>query len=349
MKKSKANISLASMAEVGRSNLWLTLRKGICELRRPGKQSRCATPIPQGRWEKKLSLILCTAGTCPGLAQAVESALSQTVAEKDYEVLVVWNREEEPPKQEFSKEIRWVQEKTPGISHARNAGARVAKGEILLYIDDDAVADENLVSSMVSAFRNRPDTAVVGGQIFLKLPHPRPREVLPGKEGLWSAYQVPYSGYRQVREQYAFPYGACFAVRKNALMELGGFPTAYGRVGEDYGGGEETALCFMVLNRGWKIGIQPKAWVEHRVEPRRFNREHIRKTIRAGILTTYRLYRDGYAPKGWDLRYVKERLTIAELEWKRLLKSGDEWEQYYKKCERDAFWELSREMEGELG
>ncbi len=346
MSKTKANITLFSVAEMKGGNLWLGLRKGFCELRRPGKRSVQPVPIPSGSFRKKLSLILCTAGICPGLGDAVASALSQSMNQKDYEVLIVWNRESPPPKQDFPPEIRWVWEKTPGISYARNAGAKAAQGEILLYIDDDAVADRNLAAFMVATFRNRPRTAVVGGQIFLKLPEPRPQEVLPGREGLWSAYQVPYSRFRQITEQYAFPYGACFAVRKTALLDLGGFPTQYGRVGEDYGGGEETALCFMVLQKGWKIGIQPKAWVEHRVESRRFSREHIQKTIRAGIVTTYRLCRDGYAPKGWDLRYVRERLDIAELELKRLKKTGDLWEQYYKECERDAFLELIQEMEG---
>ncbi len=349
MRKPKANITLASAADSRGSNLWFMLRKGLCELRRPGTQTVSPTPIPRRKYEKKLSLIICTAGTCPGLGEAIRSALSQTMNRGEYEVLVVWNREDEPPRKEFPGEIRWIQEPTPGISHARNAGAGAARGEILLYMDDDAVSDKDLVRRMVETFRDYPDTAIVGGQIFLKVPKPRPEAFLVGRESLWSGYRVPYKRFRQVKESYAFPYGACFGIGKDALMELGGFPMNYGRVREDFGGGEETAVCFLALQRGWKIGIQPKAWVEHRVEPRRFNREHIRKTIRAGILTTYRLYREGYAQKGWDLRYVKERLEIAEQELTRLRSTGTSWEEYYKKCERDAFLELVQEMERELG
>ncbi len=344
MKKTKANITLSSVAELTPGNLWPALRKGICELRRPSRPKALPPPIPHGTGEKSLSVILCTMGTCATLFSAVDAVLNQTA--KDYEVLVVWNGEKEPPWQNFPSSVQVVWEKTSGISHARNTGARRAKGEILLYIDDDAVADEHLVEQMLKAFRNRPDTAVVGGQIFLKVPEPRPQVVLPGREGLWSAYRVPYSRYRQVREQYAFPYGACFGVRKSALDLLGGFPVTYGRVGDDFGGGEETALCFMAQQKGWKIGIQPKAWVEHWVEPRRFTKEHVKKTIRAGIFTTCRLSREGYAPAGWDLAYVKERLRIAELEWKTLQKRGKLWESYYKECERDAFLELVREWEG---
>lgn len=344
MKKTKANITLTSVAELGRGNFLPALRKGLCELQRPGGKRVKPALIPQGVWKKKISVILCTKGTCPVLPKAVASVLCQQT--EDCEILVVWNRETPPDIEQFPPKVRVVWEKTPGISYARNCGAAAAQGEILLYIDDDAIADKNLVAEMINAFQNHPDTAVVGGQISLKLPKPRPEVVLPGKEGLWSAYRVAYSRFRKVREQYAFPYGACFGVRHDALKELGGFPTDYGRVGEDFGGGEETALCFMVQKRGWKIGIQPKAWVEHQVEPRRFTKDHVQKTIRAGILTTYRLSRDGYAPGGWNLAYAKERLRIAELEWRNLQKSGNQWEIYYKQCERDAFLELVRELEG---
>ncbi len=344
MGKSKSNITLAAGSEVKQSGIRLALRKGLCELRRPGKQLPKKQPMPQKQWEKPLSIIICTTGICPGLQEAVESALGQTLVKQGYEVLVVWNRED-LPKTEFPGEVRLIQEKTPGLSYARNTGAKAAKGEILLYMDDDAVADRKLGMRMLEAFRKDKEAAIVGGQIFLTLPNPRPEVVLPGKEGLWSGYRVPYRRYRNVREQYAFPYGACFAVRHDALCALGGFPTEYGRVGENYAGGEETALCFLALKQGWKIGIQPTARVEHRVEPRRFHREHVRETLRASILTTYRLCEDGYAPKGWDLRYVKTRLRIAEEELKRLRESAGELEQYYKECERDAFLELVLDME----
>ncbi len=343
MEKTKVNITLAVGSEVKQSGIWLALRKGLCELRRPAGKNWQKQPMPRGKWEKPLSIIICTTGTCPGLGVAIESALSQTLAKEDYEVLVVWNGEE-LPKGEFSESVRLILEKTPGLSYARNTGAKEARGEILLYMDDDAVADRNLGVRMLEAFRKDREAAVVGGQILLALPKPCPEVVLPGKEGLWSGYRVPYRRYRNVKEQYAFPYGACFAVRHDALCQLGGFPTDYGRVGENYAGGEETALCFLVLKQGWKIGIQPTAWVEHRVEPRRFNREHIKETLRASILTTYRLCQDGYAPKGWDLRYVKDRLRIAEEELKRLRESAGELEQYYKECERDAFAELVLDM-----
>lgn len=341
MKRQRANIRLLAAAELRQSGPLLALRKGVSQLRLPGRRNKPRPcPMPPAKQPQTLSLIFCTAGTYPGFSAALEAALNQKNAPPGYEILVVWNRPETPPADRFPRGIRWVSQPTPGLSLARNTGAAHASGEFLLYLDDDAIAAPNLAEIVFRTFLRHPRAAIVGGRIDLALPEPKPEAVLPGREGLWSAYTVPFKNYRPVRHQYAFPYGACFAVRRSVLTALGGFPLNYGRVGENFAGGEETALCFLARTQGWEVGIQPKARVEHRVDPRRFSREHVRQTLRSGILTTYRLCQEGYAPWLWDRRYIQSRMEIAGCELRRLDPRRRELEYFYKKCEYDAFAEL---------
>ena len=56
------------------------------------------------------------------------------------------------------------------MSRARNTGAENARGEYLLYIDDDAVCDFNCLAYMLEAFRKHPDAAIIGGVIELNSP-----------------------------------------------------------------------------------------------------------------------------------------------------------------------------------
>ena len=86
----------------------------------------------------------------------------------------------------------------------------------------------------------------------------------------------------------------------------------YGRKGNDFGGGEETLVCFMMGEIGKKVGINPNSRVVHKVFEDRFTIEHIEKTAYAGILTQYRLRRDLYAPADWNDVSVKERAVAAE-------------------------------------
>ena len=335
----KPNISLLNLSEIRNSGVFLAVRKGINELvNRESSISLSASPVSSEIYEDLVSVIICTANRENILNECVLSLLNQNY-DRNFEIIIV-NNSKTPLNTDFTDSVMVVNEPSPGLSRARNIGAKSAHGEFLIYIDDDAVADKELVSQLYKSFIHRKKYAIIGGQIFLELPNPPPEILLEGKEALWSAYTVPYKKFREVREQYEFPYGACFGIRHSFLDSAGGFPEDYGRCGNDFAGGEETALCFMAKKLGYKIGINPSASVHHYVLPERFSAEHVRKTVRESIITTYRLFRDGYAPSGWNLSYVKERINIIEKELKKL--TGNEL--YYKQCEYDAFIELKEIM-----
>ena len=338
MKKTKSNISLLALGDIKKCGLILGIKKGICELfHRKNKISKKFS-MPKDSGEIDLSIILCTTGKCKELSNCINALLNQTF--DNYEILVILNGDDKLQVDSFPDNIRFISEPKIGLSFARNTGAKNARGKILLYIDDDAIADINLAKIMVDAFSKHKDTAIIGGQIFLNVPKSAEDIILRGHESLWSEYRVSYKKFRNINEQYAFPYGACFGIRHSVLDALGGFPVNYGRVLNNYAGGEETAICFMAKKNGWRIGIEPKAFVEHRVDKKRFTKEHIKNTIRAGILTNFRLCKEGFSTYDWDDKYIKHRILIANEELKRLENSGTSLEIFYKECERDAFLEL---------
>lgn len=347
MKKNKPNISLANLSELRLSGISLAMRKGLNELFRTNRGQKPAesTPDAARNYEDMISVIICTAGRQELVTPAVLSVINQDFDDKKFEVIVVNNSTAAFPEQLLPESVQLVNEPVAGLSRARNRGAKAAKGKILLYIDDDARAHDALLNSMYSAFEEHPQTAIVGGQIFLKVPSPAPSIFLEGRESLWSGYTVSYEKFREVHMQYEFPYGACFAIRHAALDSLGGFPEGYGRCGNNFAGGEETALCFAALRAKMKLGIEPRAAVTHCVSRDRFCEEHVRRTIREGIITTYRLYLDGYAPSGWTEAYADERINIIKSELERLAARNRELEAFYKRCELDAFCELKSIMQ----
>lgn len=341
MNNPKPNISLSNLSEINSTGVFLAVRKGLNELFRRKRQQPIIHPtLSKKVYPNTLSVIICTANRNDFAVKAAISVLNQDFDPNKYEVIIVNNSTKPFPVKELPESVRVITESSLGLSKARNTGAAAAKGEYLLYIDDDARANAGLLSSIYSAFESHKNTAIVGGQIFLNLPTPSPKIFLQGKEALWSAYTVPYKNFKEVREQYEFPFGACFSIRHSVLDRLGGFPQNYGRTGDDFAGGEETALCFSVLNLGLKIGICPSASVTHFVSPDRFTEEHVRRTIREGILTTYRLYKDGYSKNGWTPKYIDERLNIIK---KELLRTSG-LSSFYKQCEYDAFSELKEIM-----
>ncbi|MEK7564372.1 MAG: glycosyltransferase [Patescibacteria group bacterium] len=63
-----------------------------------------------------------------------------------------------------------VDELTSGLNNARNIGLRVARGDIVIFLDDDVLLLDTSISSLVSRFNN-PDVNVVGAKINLVFDH----------------------------------------------------------------------------------------------------------------------------------------------------------------------------------
>lgn len=306
--------------------------------------------------EKRISIIICTYMRGEKLVDAIWSVIRQSLSKKEYEIIVVDNapftsgirkdvEEFQRKYSEFEGLIRYISAPQKGLSYARNAGMWNAKGEYLLFLDDDALADYYLLEEIFCGFKYHPHVGIVGGQVILDKPFPTPKVVRKGWESLWSQFKIAGNTFREVSQQFEFPYGANYSVRRSAIWSVGGFRMCYGRVGNDFAGGEETALAFKMLEIGYGIGLQPRAKVLHRVDHSRFTAEHVKKTILAGTITTYRFFVDLHTNIGWTERYVKNQIKITNREIKILeRKNADSLDVYYKKCYLAAWKRLLEYM-----
>ena len=341
MNKRASDISLKNISGIEESGLILAAKKGINEIFRKNKNSNTLcfdiSELNKNSYADLISVIICTSNKRKTLSLAVSSIISQNFPKNKYEIIVV-NNSKTPIEDILPAEnLHITDEERLGLSYARNKGAACASGEYLLYMDDDAEAAPDMLYGIYNAFKKNEKYGVIGGQIILDLPSPIPEIYIEEKASVWSGFTVGYSGFKEAKEQYEFPYGACFGVRHSALDMISGFPTSYGRVGDNFEGGEETAVCFALKSCGFKIGIEPSAKVIHHIPPERFTKEHIQRTIEEGIITTYRLFRDGYTKSGWSLSYVNSRIRIASEEIKKLTEQKKRKHLFYKQCELKAF------------
>ncbi len=309
-------------------------------------------------YEKKISIIICTYMRGEKLIDAIWSVIRQSMSKKEYEIIIVDNAPFTSGIRETVEEfcrrysdyegfIRYMSVPQKGLSYARNGGMWNAKGEYLLFLDDDALADYYLLEEIYSGFKYHPNVGIVGGQVILERPFPTPDVLRKGWENLWSQFKISGQNFRETTQQFEFPYGANYSVRRKAIWRVGGFRMCYGRVGNDFAGGEETALAFKMLQIGYGIGLQPHAKVLHRVDRSRFNREHVKKTIRAGILTSHRFFCDLHTNIGWTKKYVKSQIKIVKKEIKILTrKKANPLDIYYKECYLDAWHALLDFMNG---
>ncbi len=265
----------------------------------------------------RFSVVICTYHRGTLLKEALLSVARQTIPHETYEVIVVNNDPadrlvhellEEVRESEFTHRLEQLIEVScpfKGLSFARNAGISKARGEIIAFMDDDASALTDWLEEINSAALAFPEAGVIGGQILLNIPKPRPRWLKEGWEHYWSHLELDYREPRIVEEWGGFPWGANWCARRKALLEIGGFRTRYGRCGDDFAGGEEVVAASLIRRLGYKITMVPAARVVHNPDNTRYSLKHVRRTIGAIVKTTYQVQIDLYTPDIPSIEYIE--------------------------------------------
>lgn len=280
--------------------------------------------------KKKFSVVVCTYKRNQSLEDALMSLARQTASKQDFEVIVVDNYPgdsgldeiiERVRKTGFSRVVdclRLVHCPVLGLSYARNAGIAEARGDIILFLDDDAVADPDIVQQYLAAFESKKDMGLIGGHITLKRPETINMVWKEGWERYWSQFITGYRELTEVTQWWEFPWGANWCARRKALLQIGGFRGRYGRHGNDFSGGEEIIAASLMQQLGYSIGILPQAHVLHQVDPSRFTLEHLRKTIFAGVFIHYQEQRDLYLPH--ESHYGNDLAQVGKAIWQSVVR-----------------------------
>lgn len=124
------------------------------------------------------------------LKEAVESVLRQTVQPEEIFLIDDGSTDSSAEKaKEFLPDVTLISQKNKGISGARNAGIKRAKGQILAFLDSDDLWPEHHLDVLLTAFEQDENLAIVCGHVQqflnedtkeLQSRIPEGQEVLPG-------------------------------------------------------------------------------------------------------------------------------------------------------------------------
>ncbi len=126
-----------------------------------------------------------------------------------------------------------------GLSGARNTGVRAARGDVVVFLDDDARGDERWLEKILEPFAD-PAVAGCGGWIVPEWQGERPRWF--PQTFLW-IMGCSYEGLPATGATIRNPIGANMALRRRVFDLVGGFSAGLGRIGTTPLGCEETELC----------------------------------------------------------------------------------------------------------
>ena len=230
------------------------------------------------------SVIVPTFNRAAGLTLAVKSLLAQD-SKLPYEVLVVDNNSTDDTRERIQRlrehapgKLRYLFEEKPGVSLARNTGIRAARGDILAFMDDDAIAQPGWLNALAEAYQMRPDAWCVGGKIVLDLPEDLPMWFDLGSTGLLSYLGRLDLGDATIERHYPnFLYGGNLSVRRDVLDRVGLFNPALGPAGRYRIESEETELCWRIQEAGGRVYYCGRAVVTHLVPEARLTKRYFRR------------------------------------------------------------------------
>src|SRR4029077_19149077 len=248
-------------------------RRGRLRGARRSQQRPHDVPVSR-RSPPSASVIVCayTLERWSILCEAVDSLRRQSVPPLEILVVIDHNPELLHRAGETFEDVRVLDNGGPqGSSEAKNSAILAARGEVLAFLDDDAVAEPSWLEEMLAPYE---DPSVLG---TCGAPVPRWAEgSRPGwmpEEFLWTVGGA-YRGLPREPRAVRNPIGAAMSFRASVFDQVGLF---HGGLGPNmstpapHGGGEDTELGIRTLqaNPGCSLIHVPGARVHHHVPEER--------------------------------------------------------------------------------
>jgi len=170
----------------------------------------------------KVSVIIPTLNEEALIEHTLKSLKNQSY--KNFEVIVADTSSKDKTKliaKKYTKKV--INVKKHGVSAGRNAGAAIAKGQFLLFIDADTVLPYNTLEEIIKQFKNKKVVGV-------------PTYILPLSSNFidhiywWTYNRFLENSIKLKRPQIT---GICCAYRKSAFDQIGGYNEEM-RVMEDF-------------------------------------------------------------------------------------------------------------------
>ncbi len=159
-----------------------------------------------------------------------------------------------------------------GFAKACNQGARAARGELLLFLNNDTLVTPGWLEALVDILRKDPDVAAAGAKLLYPDDTVQHAGVVFNERGaVYHLYRHFHRDHPAVNKERDFQVvtGACLLIRKTIFMQAGLFDEGF------QNGFEDVDLCLRVRQLGYRIRYTPRSVLYHLESktPGRFARE----------------------------------------------------------------------------
>ncbi len=219
-----------------------------------------------------VSVVVCTYSPkmLNHFIECVESLVNQSYENIEIICIVDGNKDYyDKIKNEYGGFLRenniklFLNEKNLGLLLSRNRGVELASGDVVAFIDDDAVADKKWIEELVRMYVEY-DAIAAGGKLIPLWMAKRPRWF---PEEFYWMIGATHLGFPETITEVRNTFGSNISFRRDIFLELGGFnPEMGGIKGKRMLQGGETELCDR-MRKKYRKGVMynPNAIVYHKI------------------------------------------------------------------------------------
>ena len=226
-----------------------------------------------------ISVIICTYNRDKYIYNVLKSLADNTLAHDCYEIVLIDNNCTDDTISECERFVRdypsinfrTFTEEHQGLSYARNRGIKESVGDILVYVDDDALVNKEYLQTYADFFDQHPEIDAAGGPIIPQYETEEPQWMSPITKALVTGYK--YLG-NQPKEfpQSDYPGGGNAAYRATVFEKVGLFNVELGRKGDSLVGAEEKDVFDKMTSLGMRFYYLPDAILYHLIPEKKLSK-----------------------------------------------------------------------------
>ncbi len=232
----------------------------------------------------KLSIIFCTYNREKYIYNAMKSIVDQDFSYFGYEIVLVNNNSTDSTEsicRQFQADypqvdFRYFVEMNQGLSYARNRGVKESRGDILIFVDDDATVFDHYLSSINLFFQAHPGVGACGGPIVPVYEAEKPKWLSHYTEQLIGGALYEGDKVKPFRNG-KYPGGGNSAFRREIFEKYGLFNVELGRKGTGLIGAEEKDLYDRLTRGKEAFYYLPQMGIHHYIPEKKLTEAHFKE------------------------------------------------------------------------
>ncbi|UZE94366.1 glycosyltransferase [Alkalimarinus alittae] len=218
-----------------------------------------------------ISVILATFNRDAILQKTLDSFTGINIAHLKWEIIVVDNGVRQQTEQlvnayQSTLPITYLSEKAPGKNSALNKALPLAQGGILVFTDDDIIAQPNWLTELYNGINRNPDFDMFGGTIKPSYPNISvDSRINLSHHSIRDALVITNPEFKEGAIRPGQIWGPNMAIRRKIIDAGFTFNPNIGPNGSDYVMGSETEFLLRAHKAGYKSAFLPAAVVFHQI------------------------------------------------------------------------------------